>query len=244
MPGRIFTTDENDTYRDRSADGNCYVHFKWVFIAVAIGCIDKPLLQPSGKGYTGFALSVHLPVCGQNHVCSASSTIPDESSSYLHIFLSSNFRRCVACQFFLKSKIWILILFFISWLSTSCSDFLRMSCCIRIVREQVRLAAPLSIYVWFWPLTPVTLILWIFKAKFQNSYIPGMVGLIDMGWKGYELIWCWTFYTTFAWLCPWPWPWILKFWNSLTSGTGGLIATPHNIYQPTAYGWLRHPSQW
>ena len=40
---------------------------------------------------------VRLSVCGQNHVCSVSSTILIGSISYLHI-LSSNFRRCVVCN--------------------------------------------------------------------------------------------------------------------------------------------------
>ena len=40
---------------------------------------------------------VRLSVCGQNRVCSVSSTILIGSISYLHI-LSSNFRRCVACN--------------------------------------------------------------------------------------------------------------------------------------------------
>ena len=51
--------------------------------------------------YTGFTLSVcpsvRLSVCGQNRVRSGSSTILVGSISYLHI-LSSNFRRCVACN--------------------------------------------------------------------------------------------------------------------------------------------------
>ena len=41
--------------------------------------------------------SVCLSVCGQNRVRSVSSTILIGSISYLHI-LSSNFRRCVACN--------------------------------------------------------------------------------------------------------------------------------------------------
>ena len=40
---------------------------------------------------------VRLSVCGQNRVHSVSSTILIGSISYLHI-LSSNFRRCVACN--------------------------------------------------------------------------------------------------------------------------------------------------
>ena len=41
--------------------------------------------------------SVNLSVCGQNLVLSVSSTILIRSISYVHI-LSSNFRRCVACN--------------------------------------------------------------------------------------------------------------------------------------------------
>ena len=41
--------------------------------------------------------SVRLSVCGQNRVRSVSSTMLVGSISYLHI-LSSNFRRCVACN--------------------------------------------------------------------------------------------------------------------------------------------------
>ena len=41
--------------------------------------------------------SVRLSICGQNRVRSVSSTILIGSISYLHI-LSTNFRRCVACN--------------------------------------------------------------------------------------------------------------------------------------------------
>ena len=44
---------------------------------------------------------VRLSVCGQNRVRSVSITIFVRSISYLHI-LSSNFRRCVACNVCLK----------------------------------------------------------------------------------------------------------------------------------------------
>ena len=51
-------------------------------------------------------LSVRLSVCGQNRVRSVSSRILIGSISYLHI-LSSNFRRCVACNAHFKiQKIW------------------------------------------------------------------------------------------------------------------------------------------
>ena len=36
---------------------------------------------------------------------------------------------------------------------------------------------------WPWP--------WMFKVKFRNSSISGIVGLIDVKWKGSELIWYW-----------------------------------------------------
>ena len=52
-------------------------------------------------GYTGFTSSVCPSVCGQNHVCSVSSTILAGSISYLHI-LSNNFKRCVACKGYCK----------------------------------------------------------------------------------------------------------------------------------------------
>ena len=56
-------------------------------------------------GYTGFILSVCLSVCvcGQNHVRCVSSIILARFILYLRI-LSSNFRRCVAYNFFFKIK--------------------------------------------------------------------------------------------------------------------------------------------
>ena len=58
-------------------------------------------------GYTGITLSVclsvRLSVCGQNRVCSVSSTILIRSISYLHI-ISSNFRRCITCNARCKIK--------------------------------------------------------------------------------------------------------------------------------------------
>ena len=58
-----------------------------------------PPLQQSWKGgiLVSPCPSVRLSVCGQNRVRSVSSTILIGSISYLHI-LSSNFRRCVACN--------------------------------------------------------------------------------------------------------------------------------------------------
>ena len=37
---------------------------------------------------------------------------------------------------------------------------------------------------------------WIFKVKFWNSCIPGIGGPIDMEWKGYESIGCYTYIVT------------------------------------------------
>ena len=65
-------------------------------------CVFIPPLQRSWKGVYWFHL-VHLSICGQNHVRSVSSTILVGSISYLHI-LSSNFRRCVACNVYSKIK--------------------------------------------------------------------------------------------------------------------------------------------
>ena len=48
---------------------------------------------------------VHLCVCGQNCVRSASSIILARSASYLHI-LSSNLSRCVACNLFFNIQFW------------------------------------------------------------------------------------------------------------------------------------------
>ena len=67
-----------------------------------------PLLKQVEGGYTVFTLSI----CVQNRVCSVSSTILTGLISNLHT-LSSNFRRCVACnKFFLNSKIWSFDKFF------------------------------------------------------------------------------------------------------------------------------------
>ena len=59
------------------------------------------------KVYTGCTLSVRLSVCGQNRVCSVSSTIPIGCILYFHI-LSSRFRGCIACKFskFKNLKFW------------------------------------------------------------------------------------------------------------------------------------------
>ena len=68
---------------------------------------------------------------------------------------------------------------------------------------------------WHWP--------WIFKVKCRNSCISGIVGLIDVKWKGRELTWYWTDCMIFA-PSPHPWPWALsfkvRFWNCYISGMG------------------------
>ena len=67
-------------------------------------CVSKLtiIIPPASTKLIGGILvspcpSVRLSVCGQNRVRSVSSTILIGSISYLHI-LSSNFRRCVACN--------------------------------------------------------------------------------------------------------------------------------------------------
>ena len=74
-------------------------------------CMIIPLVQKSWRVVFWFPLvlsvcpsvrpSVRPSVCGQNRVCSVSSTILAKSISYLHI-LSSNFRRCVVCKVYIK----------------------------------------------------------------------------------------------------------------------------------------------
>ena len=56
---------------------------------------------------TGVRQSICLSDCGQNCVCSVSSTILAGSISYLHI-LSSN-RRCGACKFLFEIKKWAIL---------------------------------------------------------------------------------------------------------------------------------------
>ena len=51
--------------------------------------------------------------------------------------------------------------------------------------------------MWLWPLTSlITLTLGFFNVKFWNSCISGTVGLIDVKWKGSELMGYWTDYMT------------------------------------------------
>ena len=75
-----------------------------LYAATAATCLMKitwlyPPLQRSWEGgiLVSPCPSVRPSVCGQNCVRSVSSTILVGSISYLHI-LSSNFRRCVACN--------------------------------------------------------------------------------------------------------------------------------------------------
>ena len=46
--------------------------------------------------------------------------------------------------------------------------------------------------MWPWPLTSLmTLTLDVSRSNFDNRFISGIVGLIDLKWKGSELIWFW-----------------------------------------------------
>ena len=45
-------------------------------------------------------------------------------------------------------------------------------------------------------LISLSLSLGCFKVKFRNSSISGIVGLIDVKWKGIELIWYWAYCVT------------------------------------------------
>ena len=71
------------------------------------------LVSPCPSVHLSVCPSVRLSVCGQNRVRSVSSTILIGSISYLHI-LSSNFRRCVACNarfnIFINLKFWRIFL--------------------------------------------------------------------------------------------------------------------------------------
>ena len=96
---------------------NCHGSLAWqivlIFDTVILHFIPVPLghytprFNEVERGYSGITLSVclsvRLSVCGQNRVRSVSSRIFIGSISYLHI-LSSNFRRCVACNARFKIK--------------------------------------------------------------------------------------------------------------------------------------------
>ena len=74
----------------------------WVLGLASLVSVQNIIIPPPAStklkgGSTGFTLSVRLSICGQNHVHSVFATILIGSISYLHI-LSSNFRRCVACN--------------------------------------------------------------------------------------------------------------------------------------------------
>ena len=75
-----------------------------------------PALQRSWKGgiLVSPCPSVRLSVCGQNRVRSVSSTILIGSISYLHI-LSSNLRRCVACNARFKIQKFEILANFLNW---------------------------------------------------------------------------------------------------------------------------------
>ena len=80
-----------------------------------------PLAQRSWRGLYWFYLvhlSVCLSICGQNRVCSVSSTILARSILYSHILLSK-FRRRVLCKVYFK--IWNFGEFFVT-LTLSCFD--------------------------------------------------------------------------------------------------------------------------
>ena len=61
-----------------------------------------------------------------------------------------------------------------------------------------------------------------FKVKLSFGHISGIVGLIDVKWKGSELMRYWPTLWRCLWPHPWPWPssFKVKVWNSLISGTG------------------------
>ena len=86
--------------------------FFWEIWRGAETCLSSNLLYPPlQRSWTGVhwfhfvrpsvRMSVHLSLCGQNSVCSVSSTMLAGSISYLYI-LSSNFRMCVACKYHCK----------------------------------------------------------------------------------------------------------------------------------------------
>ena len=65
---------------------------------------------------------VRLSICGQNRVRSVSSTILIGSISYLHI-LSSNFRRCVACNARFKIQKFEILANFFKFVTLTLSSF-------------------------------------------------------------------------------------------------------------------------
>ena len=89
----------------------CWFFFNFMFMICNSRHEDLqlfiPPLQRSWKRVYWYHL-VRLPDCGQNRVRSVSSRILIGSISYSHI-LSSNFRRCVACnaRFKIQNPIWL-----------------------------------------------------------------------------------------------------------------------------------------
>ena len=84
----------------------CYIHFNFTHLIDLPTSLDEgfwyPRFNEVERGVYWYHL-VRLSVCGHNRVRSVSSTILIGSISYLHI-LSSNLRRCVACN--ARFKIW------------------------------------------------------------------------------------------------------------------------------------------
>ena len=89
-----------------------------------------------------------------------------------------------------------------------------------------------------------------FKVKFRNSCISGIVDLIDVKWKGSELIWyhadC---YDLALWPHPWLWPWSFKVrvWGSSQEWDGRLTWNEKDASHPfmtmiltsvTIVGWV------
>ena len=97
------------SYRGCSKQKPWFIHNTHVYDCVLNP--PSPRFNEVERGVYWYHL-VRLYVCGQNRVRSVSSTILIGSISYLHI-LSSNFRRCVACNARFKiQKFEILAIFF------------------------------------------------------------------------------------------------------------------------------------
>ena len=91
VDGEVNTTKPWTLFQWRSCLYNLYI--------VKTMPLLYPPLQRSWKGgiLVSPCPSLRLSICGQNRVHSVSSTILIGSISHLHI-LSSNFRRCAACN--------------------------------------------------------------------------------------------------------------------------------------------------
>ena len=85
------------------------LHWGIILLYLVTPCFNEVEREVYWLLHTGFTLSI----CGQKRVRSVSSTILVGSISYLHI-LSSNLRRCVACNVCFKiKKIKILVFKFV-----------------------------------------------------------------------------------------------------------------------------------